>query len=154
LNLGNDLWHRLRVNTRAGSRRNIRYHYDLSNDFFALFLDETMTYSSAVFAHAGQPLAEAQRQKFRRLAEKALIGPEDHVLEIGCGWGGFATFAGLTLRRWREAFLANLDAARALGFDERFIRMWDYYLAISEAGFATGITQDLQVVLEKGRGIR
>ena len=50
-------------------------------------------------------------------------------------------------------FLAQLDAVRAMGFDERFIRMWDYYLAISEAGFATGLTQDLQIVLEKGRGL-
>jgi cyclopropane-fatty-acyl-phospholipid synthase len=60
----------------------------------------------------------------------------------------------LTLRTWRATFLARLDTVRAMGFDERFIRMWDYYLAISEAGFATGITQDLQLVLEKGRGLR
>ena len=58
-----------------------------------------------------------------------------------------------TLQAWRAAFLAHLDDVRAMGFDERFIRMWDYYLAISEAGFATGITQDLQIVLEKGRGL-
>jgi len=59
----------------------------------------------------------------------------------------------LTLRAWRAAFAAHLDEVRAMGFDERFIRMWDYYLAISEAGFATGISQDLQLVLEKGRGL-
>jgi cyclopropane-fatty-acyl-phospholipid synthase len=59
----------------------------------------------------------------------------------------------LTLQAWRAAFLGRLDTVRAMGFDERFIRMWDYYLAISEASFATGVTQDLQVVLEKGRGI-
>ena len=59
-----------------------------------------------------------------------------------------------TLQAWRAAFLAHLTEVRAMGFDERFIRTWDYYLAISEAGFATGITQDLQIVLEKGRGIR
>ena len=58
-----------------------------------------------------------------------------------------------TLQSWRAAFLGQLDAVRAMGFDERFIRMWDYYLAISEAGFATGVTQDLQIVLEKGRGL-
>jgi cyclopropane-fatty-acyl-phospholipid synthase len=291
LNVGNDLWHRLRANTRRGSRRNIRYHYDLSNRFFSLFLDETMTYSSAVFAQAGQPLAEAQRNKFRRLAEKALIGPRDHVLEIGCGWGGFAIFAArtygcrvtgitiseeqhrlarervaaagladrvdirlqdyrdlqgrfdkivsiemfealgrehwapffrkcedvlapdglvvlqaisvpdhrfaeyakhcdwiqkwifpgsllastlgvcqamarvgtlgihhledvgihyaLTLRRWREAFFANREEIRALGFDERFIRMWDYYLCTCEAAFQTRTLGNLQLVLSR-----
>ena len=58
-----------------------------------------------------------------------------------------------TLQAWRSAFLARLGEVRAMGFDERFIRMWDYYLSISEAGFATGITQDLQLVLEKGRGL-
>ena len=291
LNLGNDLWHRLRANTRRGSRRNIRYHYDLSNDFFSLFLDETMTYSSALFAHAGQSLAEAQRNKFRRLAEKAHLGPRDHVLEIGCGWGGFAIFAArtygcrvtgitiserqhhlgrqrvaaaglddrveirlqdyrdlagrfdkivsiemfealgqenwapffrkcedvlapdglvaiqaisvpdyrfdeyakhcdwiqkwifpgsllastlgmsralaragtlgihhledvgihyaLTLRRWREAFFADLEGVRALGFDERFIRMWDYYLSTCEAAFETRTLGNLQLVLSR-----
>jgi cyclopropane-fatty-acyl-phospholipid synthase len=59
----------------------------------------------------------------------------------------------LTLRAWRAAFLGRLDEVLAMGFDERFIRTWDYYLAISEAGFTTGIAQDLQLVLEKGRGI-
>ena len=96
LNVGNDRRHRLRANTRRGSRRNIRYHYDLSNDFFSLFLDETITHSSALFAQAGQSLAEAQRDKFRRLAEKALVGPQGQVLDIGCGWGGFAISAART----------------------------------------------------------
>jgi cyclopropane-fatty-acyl-phospholipid synthase len=57
-----------------------------------------------------------------------------------------------TLAAWRTAFHARLDEVRAQGFDDRFIRMWDYYLAISEAGFATGISQDLQIVLERSRG--
>jgi cyclopropane-fatty-acyl-phospholipid synthase len=291
LNLGNDWLHRLRANTRRGSRRNIRYHYDLSNDFFSLFLDETMTYSSALFAQEAQPLAEAQRNKFRSLAEKTLLGPRDHVLEIGCGWGGFAIFAArtygcrvtgitiseqqyrlarqrvaaagledcvsiqlqdfrdltgrfdkivsiemfealgqenwgpffrkcedvlapdglvalqtisipdhrfdeytkhcdwlqkwifpgsllastvgvsralaragrlgihhledvgihyaLTLRRWREAFFGNLDRVRDLGFDERFIRMWDYYLSTCEAAFETRTLGNLQLVLSR-----
>jgi len=59
----------------------------------------------------------------------------------------------LTLRAWRERFLARLDDVRALGFDDRFIRMWEYYLALSEAGFATGIAQDQQIILEKARGL-
>ena len=74
LNVGNDLRHLLRRNTRRGSRRNVRDHYDLSNELFALFLDETMTYSSAVFESDDQPLAEAQRGKYRLMAEKAHLG--------------------------------------------------------------------------------
>ena len=58
-----------------------------------------------------------------------------------------------TLAAWRARFLRNAGAVRALGFDDRFIRMWDYYLALSQAGFATGLAQDHQLVLEKGRGL-
>jgi cyclopropane-fatty-acyl-phospholipid synthase len=286
--------HRRRRNTKAGSRRNIAAHYDLGNDFYRLFLDETMTYSSAVFATPDQSLADAQHNKYRVIAENARLTRGQHVLEIGTGWGGFALYAAgergcrvttvtiskeqhalatdrvraagldglvdvqlrdyrdvegqydaivsiemleavgadyfgtffqvcdralrpggrmslqsitfpdvayerqlqganwiqtyifpgglcpslavierslhdtgllvtgvtdvaasyvLTLRAWRERFMTRLDDVRAMGFDERFIRMWDYYLALSEAGFATGISQDLQVVLEKRRGI-
>ncbi len=288
------LAHRARRNSKAQARRNIAAHYDLGNDFYRLFLDETMTYSSAVFEVPGQSLADAQRAKYRRIAEGAGLQAGMHVLEIGSGWGGFALYAAgelgcrvtsvtisaeqhalarervreaglehlvdialrdyrditgqydavvsiemleavgaefyetyfaavdralrpggkfslqvitfpdvayeaqrrganwiqtyifpgglcpslsvieqslhgtrlllrdardigpsyaLTLRAWRERFLANLDAVRAQGFDERFVRMWEYYLALSEAGFATGITQDHQIVLEKGRGL-
>ncbi len=286
--------HQARRNTITGSRRNIEAHYDLGNDFFRLFLDETMTYSSAVFTSRDQSLEDAQREKFRAIAELAGLQGGENVLEIGGGWGGFALYAagelgcrvttitvspaqrklaaeriaaaGLsdrvtvelqdyreisgsydaivsiemleavgadyyttffeacdrvlrpggrlslqvitfpdvayepqrrganwiqtyifpggclpslaaierslhgtnllvrrvediapsyvrTLQGWRAAFLGQLDAVRAMGFDERFIRMWDYYLAISEAGFATGLTQDLQIALEKGRGL-
>jgi cyclopropane-fatty-acyl-phospholipid synthase len=289
------LAHRMRRNTRDGSRRNIAAHYDLGNDFYQLFLDETLTYSSAVFDEPGQDLADAQRTKYRMMAANAGLRPGQHVLEIGTGWGGFALYAAgelgcrvtsvtisreqfelarervraaglddlvdiqmrdyrdvegtydaivsiemleavgaeyfhtffgvcdrvlrpggrlslqsitfpdaayerqrrganwiqtyifpgglcpslavierstrntrllitgvtdiaasyvLTLRAWRERFLARLDDVRAMGFDERFIRMWEYYLALSEAGFATGISQDLQIVLEKGSGVR
>lgn len=289
------LAHRARRNTKDKARENISAHYDLGNDFYRLFLDETMTYSSAVFESEDQSLADAQRAKYRRIAEGAGLRAGMHVLEIGSGWGGFALYAageigcrvtsitisreqhdlgrervraaglehlvdiqmrdyrdvagqydavvsiemleavgaeyyaayfeacdralkpggrlslqvitmpdvayepqrrganwiqtyifpgGLcpslavmersahrtqllvtevrdvatsyarTLRAWRTRFLANLEAVRAQGFDDRFIRMWEYYLALSEAGFATGITQDLQVVMEKGRGLR
>jgi cyclopropane-fatty-acyl-phospholipid synthase len=288
------LAHRTRRNTRAGSRRNIEAHYDLGNDFYRLFLDESMTYSSAVFDTPGMSLAEAQRRKYAVMAERAGLREGMHVLEIGTGWGGFALYAagevgcrvttvtispaqhelaseriraaGLadrvsvelrdyrdiagtfdaivsiemleavgaeyygaffeacdralrpggrlalqviafpdaaygpqlrganwiqthifpggvlpslaaiesslhgtsllvrgvediaasyvrTLQAWRTAFLSRLDDVRAMGFDERFVRKWDYYLAISQAGFATGITQDFQMVLEKGRGL-
>ncbi len=282
LRLRSTLAHRLRRNTVRGSRRNIEAHYDLGNDFYRLFLDESMTYSSAVFEAPGQALADAQRAKYARMAERAGLRGGEHVLEIGSGWGGFALYAAgelgcrvttltispaqhalatervraaglehrvsvelrdyreisgtydaivsiemleavgaeyyatffeacdralvpggrmslqvitfpdaayeaqrrganwiqtyifpggllpslaeierslhgtrllvrrvddiassyvLTLRAWRAAFHEHIDAVRAMGFDERFIRMWDYYLAISEAGFATGISR-------------
>jgi cyclopropane-fatty-acyl-phospholipid synthase len=286
--------HRARRNTLRQARRNILAHYDLGNDFYRLFLDETMTYSSAVFATPDQSLADAQRNKYRRIAEGARLQAGQHVLEIGTGWGGFALYAaaelgcrvttitisqaqhdlaiervraagledrvtvllrdyrevegqfdaivsiemleavgaeffetyfqacdralvpggrmslqtiafpdvayapqarganwiqtyifpgGLlpslaeierslhgtrllvrrvediaphyvrTLATWRAAFMGKLAEVRAMGFDERFIRMWEYYLAISEAGFDTGVCQDLQIVLEKGRAL-
>ena len=286
--------HRSRRNTISGSRRNIAAHYDLGNHFYRLFLDETLTYSCAVFETPDQPLADAQRNKYRLHAERAGLRPGMHVLEIGSGWGGFALFAagelgcrvtsitvskaqhelatqrisdagleglatvdlcdyrdigetydaivsiemleavgaeylttffeaadralkpggrmslqsicfpdvayepqrkganwiqtyifpgGLlpsvaaiehalhgtnlivteshdirehyvrTLATWRATFLAHLAEVRAMGFDERFIRKWDYYLALSESGFATGLVQDQQLVLEKARGV-
>jgi cyclopropane-fatty-acyl-phospholipid synthase len=288
------LAHRARRNTLAGSRRNIEAHYDLGNDLYRLFLDDTMTYSSAVFESPDQSLAGAQRAKYRLIAERAGLREGMHVLEIGSGWGGFALYAagelgcrvttitispaqhalateriaaadlanrvsvelrdyreiegtydaivsiemleavgaeyyttffeacdralrpggrmslqtiafpdagyesqrrganwiqtyifpgGLlpslaeierslhgtrllvrdvrdiapsyvrTLAAWRANFLGRLDEVRALGFDDRFIRTWDFYLSISEAGFATGVSQDFQIVLEKGRGL-
>jgi cyclopropane-fatty-acyl-phospholipid synthase len=293
--VGRTIVHRARRNTIGGARRNIEAHYDLGNEFYRLFLDETMTYSSAVFESPDQSLADAQRNKYRRMAERAGLQPGQHVLEIGTGWGGFALHAagelgcrvttitispaqhqlaseriraagledrvevllrdyrevegtydaivsiemfeavgaeyfetffracdralkpggrmslqtiafpdvayepqrrganwiqtyifpgGLlpslaaierslhgtrllvrsvediaphyvkTLATWRDSFFARLDDVRAMGFDERFIRMWDYYLSISQAGFDTGVCQDYQLVLEKGRAIR
>ncbi|HET7726448.1 MAG TPA: cyclopropane-fatty-acyl-phospholipid synthase family protein [Candidatus Limnocylindrales bacterium] len=292
--LAKTLAHRRRRNTKANARRNIAAHYDLGNDFYRLFLDDSLTYSSALFATPDQALGDAQRNKYRAIAENASLRAGQHVLEIGTGWGGFALYAAgelgcrvttitisseqfelarervreaglgdlvdvqlrdyrdvegtfdavvsiemleavghewfpaffetcdralrpggrlslqtitfpdvayerqrrganwiqtyifpgglcpslavierathdtrllirsvtdiadsyvLTLRAWRERFVARRDEVRALGFDERFIRMWEYYLALSEAGFATGLTQDLQIVLEKRRGI-
>ena len=85
--------HRIRRNTKRQSRRNIAAHYDLGNDFYGTFLDETMTYSSAVFAEPDQSLADAQRNKYRRMAEGAGLVRGQHVLEIGTGWGGFALYA-------------------------------------------------------------
>ena len=292
--LARAMTHRARRNTVRQAQRNIAAHYDLGNDFYRIFLDETLTYSSAVFETPDQPLADAQRTKYRRMAEHAGLRSGQHVLEIGTGWGGFALYAagelgcrvttvtvsraqhdlaverirlaGLadrvdvqlrdyrevqgrydaivsiemleavgeeflatyfelcdrvlvpggrmslqsisfpdamyesqrrsanwiqtyifpggflpslaaieratrrtnllvsqvddiavhyvrTLQHWRSTFMSRLDAVRALGFDDRFIRMWEYYLALSEAGFDTGLVQDLQVVLEKRRGL-
>ncbi|MFD1379819.1 class I SAM-dependent methyltransferase [Fodinicurvata halophila] len=86
------MFHLARPNSRNGSKRNIAYHYDLGNDFYRAWLDESMTYSAALFEGTGQSLAEAQVAKYRRMAEYAGIQAGDHVLEIGCGWGGFAEY--------------------------------------------------------------
>jgi cyclopropane-fatty-acyl-phospholipid synthase len=276
------LKHLLNANTRAGARRNIAAHYDLGNDFYALWLDRSMTYSSALFeGDATRSLEAAQTAKYRRILARLDVRPGDRILEIGCGWGGFAELAareagahvtgislsreqlryaearlaavgladrarfeyrdyrdvagtydhvvsiemveavgerywpdyfatlaralrpggramvqaitiadrlferyrsstdfiqqyifpggmlpaparfaaeaeraGLrvadrfdfgadyaeTLRRWRCAFTGAADAVRAQGFDERFVRMWDFYLAYCEVAFATGCT--------------
>jgi cyclopropane-fatty-acyl-phospholipid synthase len=291
-NIASDkLVHSMRANRLGRSKRNIAAHYDLSNELYALFLDETMTYSAAYFAAPTDTLEQAQLAKYRRLADKARIDADCHVLEIGCGWGGFAIFAastygcrvtgitlseqqaalarqrvreagledrvaielidyrevtgrydrivsiemleavghryldtyfatidrllapdGLaavqvitipeqryesykrrpdfiqryifpgghlpsleamsgsmgrsgdlyveevdnigvhyaeTLRRWRERFLANVDQVHALGFDDRFVRMWEFYLAYCEGAFLARYISDLQVVLTR-----
>ena len=288
-------WHallrRARANTLAGSRRNIRYHYDLSNDLYRLFLDDSMTYSCGIFDAPETSLAEAQQKKIERICQRLQLAPGHEVLEIGSGWGAFAIHAARrhgcrvtsltlsdeqlrlarervaaagvassvdirlcdyrqmtgrfdrlvsiemfeavgyehygaffgqcsrllkpdgrmflqtitmrdqrfddyrrdfdwirkyifpgsllasvaamvravqqytdlriewmqdigphyarTLRCWRERFLRHLPAVRALGFDERFIRMWEFYLASCEAGFSTRYIGDVQMELAK-----
>ena len=87
------LRHSLRANTLSGSRKNIAYHYDLGNAFYERWLDSTMTYSSAIYAMPDQSLDEAQRNKCRQLLDRMGATNDDHVLEIGCGWGGFAILA-------------------------------------------------------------
>ncbi len=87
------VWHVMRPNSRRGAKRNIAFHYDLGNAFYGAWLDETMTYSAAVFEHEGMDLSAAQRAKYRRIAQAADLTPDHHLLEIGCGWGGFAEFA-------------------------------------------------------------
>jgi cyclopropane-fatty-acyl-phospholipid synthase len=286
------LAHALRANSRRGSRRNIEAHYDIGNAFYALFLDETMTYSCAIFPEPATTLREASVHKLDRVCRKLGLGPEHRVLEIGTGWGSFAIHAasrygcrvttttistaqrqlaservraaglsdrvevigsdyrdltgtfdrlvsiemieavghrnlpayfracaqrlgpdgamllqaitipdrdhqdylasvdfiqryvfpgsslpslgaitsaaaptdlrvdhvesigrhyGETLRRWRAAFTVRLPEVRALGFDERFVRLWTYYLCYCEAGFEERYVDDLQVILAKPR---
>jgi len=85
--------HWLRRNTSSGSRRNIEAHYDLGNDFFSLFLDETKAYSCAIFPQPQSTLYEASVAKFDHICRKLALSADDHVLEIGSGWGGFAIHA-------------------------------------------------------------
>lgn len=96
LKLYNKLSHFKRANTIDGSRKNIAMHYDLNNDFFASFLDPTMTYSSAYFYRDGLSLQEAQLAKYERLCRQLHLKPTDHVLEIGSGWGGNAIYMAKT----------------------------------------------------------
>lgn len=93
LSFVNRVGHWLRPNSLRTSRRNIAEHYDLGNDFYQLWLDPSMTYSSAVFRSPDDSLAEGQYEKYDALCRKLKISANDHVLEIGCGWGGFACHA-------------------------------------------------------------
>lgn len=290
------LQHRLRRNSIAGSRRNIRAHYDLGDDFFRLFLDRSMMYSCAFYESEDDSLESAQFKKLDRICRKLRLGPDDHVLEIGTGWGGFAEHAvrhygcrvttttiserqyeyarrrfdsmaggdrievlqqdyrrlrgrydkivsiemfeavgmpyydeffgacdrllrpdgcmllqtitineqtfrayrrradfiqkhifpgselasvsevlrslarvtdlslyhaedigthyARTLAQWRKRFHGSLDEVRALGFDDRFIRMWDYYLAYCEGAFLERHIGDFQLLLTKNHSPR
>jgi len=126
--------HWLNTNTRSGSRKNISAHYDLGNAFYREWLDPTMTYSSALYADGANDLESAQNAKYRALARDTEIGPSDHVLEIGCGWGGFAEFAareigcrvtGLTISREQHDF-ATARIAKAGLSDKVEIKLQDY----------------------------
>ncbi len=105
-------WHRGRDNDRGGSKDNIAAHYDLGNDFYRLWLDDTMSYSSGVFDGKVNSLEAAQQLKYQRVMEAAEVKPGSKVLEIGCGWGGFAEMAakagvrlrGITLSREQLVF--------------------------------------------------
>ena len=110
------LRHWLNRNTRKNSRKNIHAHYDIGNLFYRLWLDRTMTYSSAIFSHPGQSLDDAQIAKYDRLLRLIDAKPGQHILEIGCGWGGFAEYAalnygvqvtGISLSREQLAWAAN-----------------------------------------------
>ncbi|WP_137129644.1 cyclopropane-fatty-acyl-phospholipid synthase family protein [Rhizobium sp. FY34] len=128
------LRHRLRRNSKSGSRRNIAFHYDLGNEFYGKWLDRSMTYSSAIYTHPDASLEEAQHEKYGRIIRELNIGPDDHVLEIGCGWGGFMEQAiretgcrvtGLTLSKEQAAFSRQrLSDAGIAG--QADIRLQDY----------------------------
>jgi cyclopropane-fatty-acyl-phospholipid synthase len=286
------LSHRRNRNTEAGSKKNIAYHYDLGNDFYRLFLDKSMAYSCGYYQSPEDSLEEAQRRKFDVICRKLQLKPQDRLLEIGTGWGGFAAYAAenygchvttttisrqqhdyaqelfsrrglagklidlqfedyrnlrgrynkivsiemfeavgyehyedyfgacdrllapdgnmllqtitiqerkfnayrkrsdwirkhifpggelasvtemlrtlarktrlqafhledigmhyaVTLKEWRRRFLERLDEVRSLGFDERFLRMWEYYLASCEGAFRERQVSDVQLLLSK-----
>jgi cyclopropane-fatty-acyl-phospholipid synthase len=129
----NTLAHRLRDNRPSTARANIAAHYDLGNDFYSAWLDETMTYSSARFAALGQDLAEAQAHKVDLLLDRLDLKPGQRLLEIGCGWGSLAIAAarrgakvvGLTLsveqKSWAERAIAQAGLSGAIE-----IRLQDY----------------------------
>jgi cyclopropane-fatty-acyl-phospholipid synthase len=83
----------LQRNSKEQARKNISYHYDLGNDFYGLWLDDTMSYSSAIFTDPQQSMEAAQIEKYKSMVDEMGVKPGDHVLEIGCGWGGFAEYA-------------------------------------------------------------
>ena len=89
----NRIIHFFRENTKSRAKKNIQYHYDLGNDFYKLWLDKTMTYSSAIFKNERESLTEAQENKYQLLIDSLDIKSHHKVLEIGCGWGGFAEYA-------------------------------------------------------------
>jgi cyclopropane-fatty-acyl-phospholipid synthase len=128
------LGHLLRPNSKRGARRNIARHYDLGNDFYASWLDPSMTYSSAVFEQPGESLEAAQSNKYRRMAELAAIGPNDRVLEVGCGWGGFCGWAAreigcrvtaITISRAQHDYAARRLQAEGLA-EKVDLRLQDY----------------------------
>lgn len=127
--------HWLRANTRRGSRRNIAAHYDLSNDFYGQWLDPTMSYSSAMFSgDATADLKFAQEVKYQRIIDRLGISHTHHVLEIGCGWGGFAEYAarhagakvtGITISQAQLDY--GLDRIQRAGLTDRVeLKFCDY----------------------------
>lgn len=134
LKLINWFRHLRRENTLDTSRRNIAEHYDLGNAFYSLWLDPSMTYSSARFVHSDQSLAAAQHGKYSTLCRKLKLKASDHVLEIGCGWGGFAVHAarnhgcrvtGVTISEAQAAYARKRIAAEGLA-ELIEIRIQDY----------------------------
>ena len=124
----------LQRNHKAQARKNISYHYDLGNEFYKLWLDDTMTYSSAYFETGQESLENAQTAKYARLVDQMGVSPGDHILEIGCGWGGFAEYAarerglrvtGLTISKEQLNFARQRIEKAGLS-DLVSLRMQDY----------------------------
>jgi cyclopropane-fatty-acyl-phospholipid synthase len=124
----------LQSNSKGQARKNISYHYDLGNEFYALWLDDTMTYSSALFRTGQESLERAQIQKYASMVDQMGAKPGDHVLEIGCGWGGFAEYAakerglrvtGLTISKEQRDYA--VERMRKAGLSDQVeIKLQDY----------------------------
>jgi cyclopropane-fatty-acyl-phospholipid synthase len=124
----------LQSNSKRQAKKNIAYHYDLGNDFYRLWLDETMTYSSGIFENGQESLEVAQRRKYASMIDQMGAREGDHVLEIGCGWGGFAEFAarerglrvtGLTISAAQRDYAVERIAKAGLA-DRVEIKLQDY----------------------------
>ncbi len=157
--LVNRVAHSLRGNDRKGSRKNISYHYDLGNDFYRAWLDEDMTYSSAVFAEPvadAEPLERAQERKLKLLLDRLELKPGQRLLDIGCGWGSLAEVAardygvevvGLTLSKEQKAF-ADARLAKAGLANRVAIELRDYrdatgpYDAVASVEMAEAVGQE------------
>lgn len=141
------LKNKLRLNTTAGSMKNVHAHYDLGNDFYKLWLDETMTYSGALFkGDAALPLAVAQKAKYQRILDRLCPSPGDHILEIGCGWGGFMEAAakngcrvtGVTLSQ-AQAELARERLAKAALWHLTEVHLQDYRAVAEKFDYVVSI---------------
>jgi cyclopropane-fatty-acyl-phospholipid synthase len=126
--------HLLNSNSRRQAKKNISYHYDLGNDFYSLWLDDTMTYSSAIFETGQESLEKAQILKYQNMIDQMGAKPGDHILEIGCGWGGFAEYAakerglkvtGLTISKEQYDYAVDRMACAGLR-DLVEIKLQDY----------------------------
>ena len=124
----------LQNNSRKQARKNISYHYDLGNEFYGLWLDDTMTYSSAKFVTGQESMETGQIEKYKSMVDQMGVVPGDHVLEIGCGWGGFAEYAakerglrvtGLTISREQHDYAVKRMADAGMS-DMVTIKMQDY----------------------------
>ena len=129
-------WERLRFwlqgNSKRQARRNIAAHYDLGNDFYRFWLDDSMTYSSAIFESPQDSLEAAQERKYASMVDRIGAQPGDHVLEIGCGWGGFAEYAAgkrglrvtaLTISRAQHDYAVKRMPRAGLGLEEDRARL-------------------------------
>ena len=140
LKLSNKLYHIGRANSLDGSKKNISAHYDLNNHFFALFLDPSMTYSSAYFSEENLSLEEAQLEKYERLCKQLHLNPTDHVLEIGSGWGANAIYMAknygckvTSLTISEEQYKLAKDRVEAEGLSDKIeILLQDYRLMKGE----------------------
>ncbi|MGB5425937.1 MAG: cyclopropane-fatty-acyl-phospholipid synthase family protein [Gammaproteobacteria bacterium] len=138
VSLVNKVWHALRRNTLQGSRKNIAAHYDLGNELFELFLDDTMMYSCGIFEHPHASLQQASIEKLDRVCRKLELHTGDHLLEIGSGWGGLALHAArhygcrvTTTTISREQYELARERVSQAGLDDRITVLYKDYRELS-----------------------